>query len=320
MAVTGTAAPVPPARPAVPSSLRSSLSPADKVVVAYLTIIAALILIFASRIPIWWVLVAAHCAAISIVFLIGTRLRGDDSEAAIAAVSTGQRFSRWIRSWYPLFLIPMTYKELGYLIPRVHPRDLDWQLDAIDIRIFGADPALWLERVISPVLTEILQLAYICYYILPVVLGIVLWRRRSPAVFDFYVYLIVLGFYLSYLGYLSVPAIGPRFILADQFTKPLGGLLVAPAIRRALDHAEGITRDCFPSGHTELTMLVLYSAWRFHRPTFRWMLPVGTALIISTVYLRYHYVIDVVAGALLAMLIMAGADFLYRKLGGRDDD
>jgi membrane-associated phospholipid phosphatase len=212
----------------------------------------------------------------------------------------------------------MTYKELSYLIPRVHPTDLDWQLEAIDIQLFGVNPTLWLERVTYAPLSEIFQIAYTSYYILPVVLGILIWIRK-PEAFQFYVYLIVLAFYLSYLGYISVPAIGPRFILAGQFSKPLGGLLLAEPIRRTLDQAEGITRDCFPSGHTELTMVVLYSAWRFHRTSFWWMLPIGSALIIATVYLRYHYVIDVAAGALLAALIVAAAQPLYTKLGGTRD-
>jgi membrane-associated phospholipid phosphatase len=87
-------------------------------------------------------------------------------------------------------------------------------------------------------------------------------------------------------------------------------------IRRMLDRAEGVTRDCFPSGHTELTMLVLYCAWRFERRAFWIMVPPACVLVISTVYLRYHYVIDVIAGAVVAVAIMALADRLYGALGG----
>ena len=42
----------------------------------------------------------------------------------------------------------------------------------------------------------------------------------------------------------------------------------------------------------------------------------GTGVIVSTVYLRYHYVIDVVAGALLAVTVVMIAKPLYRLLGG----
>jgi membrane-associated phospholipid phosphatase len=89
-------------------------------------------------------------------------------------------------------------------------------------------------------------------------------------------------------------------------------------VREALDRAEGITRDCFPSGHTELTLLVLFYAHRFHTKVFWWLLPLGIGVIISTVYLRYHYVMDVVAGALVAVLVVMIARPLYRALGGNE--
>jgi membrane-associated phospholipid phosphatase len=214
----------------------------------------------------------------------------------------------------------VTYKELTFLIPRIHPRDFDATLAAIDYRLFGVNPTVWLERVTWPPLTEILQLTYSTYYFLPVILGAVLWSKGWFDKFHFWVFTVVLGFYLSYLGYIAVPAIGPRFlasIVAAQ-TRPLTGVLFFSTIRGALDRVEGITRDCFPSGHTELTLLVLYYAHKVHRKTFWWLLPFGTGIIISTVYLRYHYVVDVVAGALLALTIVLMAKSLYRVLGGRE--
>ena len=84
-----------------------------------------------------------------------------------------------------------------------------------------------------------------------------------------------------------------------------------------LDRAEGLTRDCFPSGHTELTLLVLYYARVFQKKVFWLLFPIGTGIIISTVYLRYHYLIDVVAGVLVAVVLIAIAKPVYRALGGK---
>jgi hypothetical protein len=119
-----------------------------------------------------------------------------------------------IRGWYPVALIPITYKELTYLIPLIHPRDYDETLAWIDLRFLGVHPTVWLERFTWPLLTEVLQLTYSTYYFLPLVLGVVLWRNRSFEQFHFWVFIVVLGFYLSYLGYIAVPVIGPRFLPA----------------------------------------------------------------------------------------------------------
>jgi membrane-associated phospholipid phosphatase len=288
-------------------SYRNRLSPADKVFIAYLVILSLLILLATPRVEIWWQLLLLHAALIAFVVLL----------ARVAAARLGTA-GKVIRGWYPVALITATFKELTYLVPRIHPRDFDWELAAIDYRMYGVHPTVWMERLSFPLITEVLQMIYASYYFLPVILGLVLWRKGWFEKFHFWVFVLMLGFYLSYLGYLAVPAIGPRFILADQQTRPLTGVWLYDTIRTTLDKAEGITRDCFPSGHTELTILVLYYAHRFHRRTFWWMIVPGSLLILSTVYLRYHYVIDVIAGAALALVVILSAKSIFRVLGGAE--
>jgi membrane-associated phospholipid phosphatase len=206
--------------------------------------------------------------------------------------------------------------ELSYLIPRIHQRDFDVELAAIDYKLFGVHPTVWLERFTWPALTELLQWSYPTYYFLPIVLGAVLWKKGWYDRFYFWVFVIAFAFYLSYLGYFLVPAIGPRFLseIVNAQTMPLTGVWMFDEIREALNRAEGITRDCFPSGHTAMSLVVLHFAYRFHRRTFWYLLPIGVAIIVSTVYLRYHYVIDIVAGALLALLVVIVSRYVYRAL------
>ena len=292
-------------------------SPADKVVIAYIIIISTLILIFSYRIDLWWQLIAAHALGIALIALIAKweqRARASDA----ARMRRRFRVARFIRGWYPVALIPITFTELRYLIPLVHPRDYDLELAAIDYRMFGVHPTVWLERWTSPLLTEALQISYATYYFLPIALGGALWRKGWFDKYHFWVFVVAFGFYVSYLGYMAVPAIGPRFLplIKDAQTFPLKGVWLFDKIRATLDEAEGITRDCFPSGHTEITLLVLYYARKFHRRTFWWLLAPGSALIFSTVYLRYHYVIDILAGALVALAVVLTAKPIYKALGG----
>ena len=294
------------------------LHPADKVVIAYLVIIAALIVAVSSRIPVWPQLIVAHALVIAAVLLLAKWDQAASRRAAPSPRPRAASLSRFIHGWYPVALITTTFKELTYLIPRFHPRDFDVELAAIDHRLFGAHPTVWLERLTHPALTEVLQLVYATYYFLPIILGAVLWRKGWFERYRFWVFAVALGFYVSYLGYIAVPATGPRYLpaVAEAQSFPLTGVWLFARLRETLDQAEGITRDCFPSGHTEMTLLVLYYARRFHRRTFWLLLPVGSALIFSTVYLRYHYVIDVIAGAAAAALVIVVAGPLFRALGG----
>lgn len=304
------------------AQLSFSFNPADKVAIAYLAIIAFLILLFNARVPWWGSLFAGHATLIGLIVLIARSLPVSPSPGVPFSRPSRLAFTYLIRGWYPVALIPLTYKELSYLIPLIHPRDYDAALAAIDHRFLGVHPTVWLERFTWPPLTEVLQLTYSTYYFLPLVLGVVLWRKGWFDKFYYWVYIVVLGFYLSYLGYIAVPAIGPRFLpsIAEAQTIPLSGVWLFQPVREMLDRAEGITRDCFPSGHTELTLLVLIYAREFHKKVFWGLLPLGTGVIISTVYLRYHYVIDVVAGALLAIMIVIIARPVYRALGGEPPD
>jgi membrane-associated phospholipid phosphatase len=133
----------------------------------------------------------------------------------------------------------------------------------------------------------------------------------------------VYGFYLSYIGYFALPGVGPRFTLHDfsALDTDLPGLWLTPLLRGIINAGESIPqshidavnvvqRDVFPSGHTELTIIVMALGFRY-RTKARWLLlALGSLLIVATVYLRYHYVVDLIAGALLAWFTLWTGDKL----------
>ena len=78
--------------------------------------------------------------------------------------------------------------------------------------------------------------------------------------------------------------------------------------------AAGAARDAFPSGHAMMTLVAMWWSWR-QRLRLRWALSViGVLLILATVYLRYHYVVDVLAGALLAVAVVSAGPGIHRWL------
>jgi membrane-associated phospholipid phosphatase len=210
---------------------------------------------------------------------------------------------RVLRWWYPVLFYGVMFMETGPMVPAIHPHDFDAELGAIDRFLFGVNPTVWLQKVHHPLLSEYLQLCYAAYYFLPLAAGAQLIRRRGTRAFSDGLAVISLAFYGSYLCYFFVPSIGPRFTIPHDTL--LHGLWTFDAVHHFLAGAEGRMHDCFPSGHTAITIIALIYAWRAHRPTFFALLPVGLGLIFSTVYLRYHYVID-----LLAALPFVGLTFL----------
>jgi membrane-associated phospholipid phosphatase len=214
-----------------------------------------------------------------------------------------------IPAFFPTVPVLGIYATLGF-IPEINPRDRDPVLSRLDRALFGVEPSLWMERFARPALTEVMQLAYLAYYILPFVLLGTLYQRGDEPAFDRCMGALVLSHYLAFLGYLTVPALGPRFLLAGRYRAELPGLLLAGPVRNVLDALEGIKRDAFPSGHTSAILVTVYYALRSTPELSPWFIPAAGLMILSTIYLRYHYVVDVLAGALLAALCVLLAAWL----------
>ncbi len=241
----------------------------------------------------------------------------------LATISAGLAEARWrrsrvislIRDFLPIPVIVLLFDSLGDLIPGVRSGNFDDLLIRLDLLLFGAHPTVWFERFIHPGLTTLLQFAYVSYYLLPIALVTTIAVRKDRRAFDESAFGIVLCFYLSYLGYLAVPAVGPRFTLADLQTRGLEAGPLVMAIQDALNTLENTKMDAFPSGHTAVALMTLFYAWKSGEKVLgRILLPVVTALIVSTVYLRYHYVVDVIAGFGLAFLTAWLAPRLRRLL------
>jgi len=227
-----------------------------------------------------------------------------------------QNSGRFIRFFYdlifPTLCILLVFDSLEWVVHYVNPADIDPTLIRLDYLIFGGHPTVMLEKIMNPYLTDVLQLAYSTYYFIPVSFGIMLLLGDRRVEFNRSIFMILFCFYLSYLGYILFPALGPRFYLKDLQTTELHGVLFAEPMMNLLNRLEGIKRDAFPSGHTGVTLIVLYLAYQYDKKFFRIALPVVSALIFATVYCRYHYVVDVIAGFALTLITIILGEWYYR--------
>ena len=235
------------------------------------------------------------------------------------ASRTKARWAHVVHHFSPILVVVAVFDSLGDLIRAVHPTDRDCLLIEIDQALFGCDPTIWLEQYSRPWLTDLLQIAYTSYYFIPVVLCTVLYVQRRHDVFFGCVFTLVFAYFFSYLGYLAVPAIGPRFALADQHAGALISGPIGQGIADTLNALEHNKRDCFPSGHTMIVLVALVQAFQYVRRLSYIFLPFVCGLIFATIYCRYHYVIDVIAGILAAALCLWIGPLCYRKLAAVEE-
>lgn len=212
--------------------------------------------------------------------------------------------------FYPVAFLPLLFNTLEPLIEALRGGPRDDLLIAADRAIFGVDVTVWLQRIVRPRLNDLFYAFYATYYFIAVTLGLVLWARDRATARRF-IFTLMVVYYVSYAGYFAIPALGPRFAQSSEYTISLVTTPVARAINDTINSLEKTKFDVFPSGHTMISVAVLLVAWKRARDVFWYLLPVATGLVLSTVYCRYHYAVDVIAGTVLAFLTVPLGDRLY---------
>jgi membrane-associated phospholipid phosphatase len=279
-----------------PESMDSFASPMRKIApfhgltFFFLLGLSLLTLCLRAQIPLWRSLLIRYGVLLALLIAI----------TAFSGRKTMGKGGALLHYFSPILFVFLIYESLGDLIQHLHP-DIDPWLIRIDFSLFGVHPTVWMERWIVPWLTDIMSIAYVCYYFLPVTFIAFLYLQQRTAALDVSLFVLIFGYYISFVGYIFLPAIGPRFTLAHLQSTPLEGSFFTNLLRDTLNALEHNKRDCMPSGHTQIVLMVLYLAHRYTRLLFYLFFPIICGLLLSTVYLRYHYVVDVFAGGAVAV-------------------
>lgn len=276
------------------------ISPTQGLTLFFLAGLFLLVVLFREQVPLWRSLLFRYAIWIGLVFAF---------QLANRRRSVGQLGS-FLYDFSPILFVILIYESLGDLIQHLRP-DIDPCLIRIDLSLFGIHPTVWAERLITPWLTDLMSFFYGSYYFVPVILIVALYFRGQRQHYDQAIFVLLFGYYVSFVGYILFPAIGPRFTLDGLQTVPLEGSFLTDFIRDTLNHLEHNRRDCMPSGHTQLSLITLYLAYRYRRNLLPLLTPLVAGLIASTIYLRYHYVIDIFVGVAVAIACVIIAPRLY---------
>ena len=201
--------------------------------------------------------------------------------------------------FYPVAM-NLLYPLLRTWISTLHPHLEDAALQSADRWLIGGNLSLHMQFLVRPALTDFLSFCYPLYFAY-------LLSSQSWYFFDdlallktFYIGMFTL-YGLGYFGYSILPALGPYLAMADQFTVPLTGGWFTHA--NAWLVMKGSNRvDVFPSLHCANTLFILLFDLRHRRWRFWLFLVPCLGICLSTIYLRYHYFVDLICGFALVPL------------------
>ncbi|MEO5372200.1 MAG: phosphatase PAP2 family protein [Magnetococcus sp. DMHC-1] len=208
---------------------------------------------------------------------------------------------RWRLVFYPLAM-NMVFQQMRTALPAIHPVNRDSWLQALDGFLMGVTPSLAMEPWIHPWLTEGLSFCYILF--IPYLLFSFVYYLFAPPETSIRFYSGLFTLYaIGFFGYLLVPAAGPWIAMADRFTTVLeGGWITRLNTAMVIQGSNRV--DVFPSLHCAVSTYLLMFDRRFKPWRYKVYLVPCLGLWVSTLYLRYHYLVDIIAGFLLAVFCL----------------
>ncbi len=215
----------------------------------------------------------------------------------------GWRYLWWLREVMPFVFCVTIYTNLHDTIHFVNPHDIHHYLVAIDQWMFGIQPCVWAQQFYHPWLTDYFSISYMNYFLISVIVVLWLMVRKRHEEMRMALLGTILCFYFGYFLYILFPAAPPRLVLADQFIRDFSGSWLTITQSKIVNINPSSSRAAFPSLHCAITLISLLYAFRFERLLFWLLLIPGISLALATVYLRHHYVIDILAGFALAGIV-----------------
>lgn len=231
--------------------------------------------------------------------------RGPVSQRPLAAV---------LRDWLPVGLIILAYKEMGWFAPAFHSNELEagWILwDRVLLDDWGLRAAVESAGSLGP---SVLEIAYaLVYAIGPISVAVFYAYGKRPRL-DAFLLPFVLGTLLAYAFYPFVASEPPRTVFPEQDLPR-----VETVFRRFnlwLLSGGGIHTSVFPSGHVAHAFAAaggMLRALPEHKWVGRTMMSLAVLILVATIYGRYHYAVDSLAGLAVAMAAIGITELFCRR-------
>ena len=198
-------------------------------------------------------------------------------------------------------LMTFLYKETAMLNTLIFPK-IDEFLSNLDQTIFNFQPSIEFSKHFNSLFfSELFYFGYFCYYLLPLVVFGILYKFLPQKIEEFG-FILITSFLLYYFIFIIIPAEGPQFYFTfpDNYIEAQG--IFGNAIKLIQKNGEAPTA-AFPSSHVGISWIVIFWLYQNFRKSVKYFLPFVILLMFSTVYIKAHYFVDVVAGFLTAPIV-----------------
>lgn len=209
-----------------------------------------------------------------------------------------------IRDWFPAATILLAYKEMGWLaLP--HPnRNFENYWIGLDRVLLDGGLRVVIEGV-GPLIPNLLELSYLLTYaVAPLAVAAIYICEKRERIDTMYLILLA-GAFAAYGCYPWFPSDTPRHVFEGMDLPQMSALR---ELNLRILGSQGITTSVFPSGHSAVAFAAAFALMRT-LPERKWwgrgVMMLACLIAVATVYGRYHFAIDTVAGFAVAVAAWA---------------
>jgi len=264
-------------------SIRFRFLPIEYLTFAYILITSVYLAVFAGKLETPLVHFGIRIAVVVFIFIL-TWLNNISRNPVVKV----------IRYYLPYVLLSYWYPETYYFNNFIFD-NLDHHFVKIDGLWFGCQPSLEFSKRISWAwFSELMYFGYFSYYL--IIFGIALWCFIfNMELFNKAIFMFVGSFYLCYIVFAIFPVIGPQFYFTPPLNDVPDGYLFCKIVRFLQATGEKPT-GAFPSSHIAITFTIVIFIAQHCRVFLKYALPLFVILVMSTVYIKAHYLVDVIGG------------------------
>ncbi len=219
-----------------------------------------------------------------------------------------------IRDWVPMALTLLAFRQMELFVPAQYSSayELAWiRWDNVVLYQWGLKKGI---ESLGPVIPAYLELCYLLVYGLGTFCIIVLWVKMHRESVDRFYVILLTGTLLSYGLFPYFPTRPPRLAF------PAVGFPVAQDVFRSFNlfllRKATIHSGVFPSAHVSSAFAAAWAMFLVlpRRKTLAWgLLVYAFSVAVATVYGRYHYAADAVAGFAISLIAAAICLLLRRR-------
>jgi membrane-associated phospholipid phosphatase len=217
----------------------------------------------------------------------------------------------FFKNLYPLIFLGYFYTETSYMKNILFTKNLDEIFADLELFLWGCQPSIEFSITMPHGwFNEVMNLCYFSYYLLTTLICFVIYFKNRLESYKS-IFVVIFSFYLYYIVFDLFPVAGPQYHFGHSETEP--PYFFGKIMHYIIINAEEPT-GAFPSSHVGIALILSYVAFLHQKRLFYLSLPFVIGICFATVYLKAHYLVDVLAGIMSVPLFIFISNLVYNKL------